>query len=139
MAFDLILEHGTVLDGTGRDGFPASVAIADGRIAAVGDLDYGWSGMGSFLAALERRGLALNVAQLVGHGTVRAAVKGAEPGPATPGEVAAMADLVRGALDEGAIGLSTGLGYAPGVFADLDELLGVTAPLQEHGGVYTSP
>ena len=221
MAFDLILEHGTVLDGTGRDGFPASVAIADGRIAAVGvlddasaarrldctgqviapgfidmhshsdwvipqpdhaevlaplleqgittivagncgcspapylpgnqallplvgrmlhdhDLDYGWSGMGSFLAALERRGLALNVAQLVGHGTVRAAVKGAEPGPATPGEVAAMADLVRGALDEGAIGLSTGLGYAPGVFADLDELLGVTAPLQERGGVYTS-
>ncbi len=221
MAFDLILEHGTVLDGTGRDGFPASVAIADGRIAAVGvlydastarridctgqviapgfidmhshsdwvipqpdhaevlaplleqgittvvggncgcspapylpgnqallplvgrmlhdhDLDYGWSGMGSFLAALERRGLALNVAQLVGHGTVRAAVKGAEPGPATPGEVAAMADLVRGALDEGAIGLSTGLGYAPGVFAGLDELLGVTAPLQERGGVYTS-
>src|SRR5207249_2150291 len=185
MAFDLILEHGTVLDGTGRDGFPASVAIADGRIAAVGvlddastarridctgqviapgfidmhshsdwvipqpdhaevlaplleqgittvvggncgcspapylpgnqallplvgrmlhdhDLDYGWSGMGSFLAALERRGLALNVAQLVGHGTVRAAVKGAEPGPATRDEVAAMADLVRAALDEGA-------------------------------------
>src|SRR5437667_300280 len=217
MAFDLILDHGTVLDGTGRDGFPASVAIADGRIAAVGvlddasaarrldctgqviapgfidmhshsdwvipqpdhaevlaplleqgittivagncgcspapylpgnqallplvgrmlhdhDLDYGWSGMGSFLAALERRGLTLNVAQLVGHGTVRAAVKGAEPGPATPGEVAAMADLVRGALDEGAIGLSTGLGYAPGVFAGLDELLGVTARLQERGG-----
>jgi len=221
MAFDLILDHGTVLDGTGRDGFPASVAIADGRIAAVGvlddasgarrldctgqviapgfidmhshsdwvipqpdhaevlaplleqgittivagncgcspapylpgnqallplvgrmlhdhDLDYGWSGMGSFLAALERRGLALNVAQLVGHGTVRAAVKGAEPGPATRDEVAAMADLVRAALDEGAIGLSTGLGYAPGVFADLDELLGVAAPLQERGGVYTS-
>src|SRR2546422_4488803 len=221
MAFDLILDHGTVLDGTGRDGFPASVAIADGRIAAVGvlddasaarrldctgqviapgfidmhshsdwvipqpdhaevlaplleqgittivagncgcspapylpgnqallplvgrmlhdhDLDYGWSGMGSFLAALEQRGLALNVAQLVGHGTVRAAVKGAEPGPATPDEVAAMADLVRAALDDGAIGLSTGLGYAPGVFADLDELLGVTAPLKERGGVYTS-
>jgi len=35
VAFDLILEHGTVLDGTGRDGFPASIAIADGRIAAV--------------------------------------------------------------------------------------------------------
>src|SRR5438876_810859 len=109
-----------------------------GRMLHDHDLDYGWSGMGSFLAALERRGLALNVAQLVGHGTVRAAVKGAEPGPATRDEVAAMADLVRAALDEGAIGLSTGLGYAPGVFADLDELLGVAAPLQERGGVYTS-
>ena len=49
-----------------------------------------------------------------------------------------MADLVRAALDEGAIGLSTGLGYAPGVFADIDELVGVTAPLKERGGVYTS-
>src|SRR5213083_1259476 len=39
MAIDLILDHGTVLDGTGRDGFPASVAVADGRIAAVGVLD----------------------------------------------------------------------------------------------------
>jgi N-acyl-D-amino-acid deacylase len=221
MTFDLVLDHGTVLDGSGRDGRRASIAVAGGRIAAVGDLadataarrldctgkvvapgfidmhshsdwvipqpdhadvlaplleqgittivagncgcspapylpgnqallpligrmlhdhdlDYGWSGMGSFLASLERRGLALNVAQLVGHGTVRAAVKGAEPGPAAPDEVAAMADLVRAALDEGAIGLSTGLGYAPGVFADLDELLGVTAPLKERDGVYTS-
>jgi hypothetical protein len=48
-----------------------------------------------------------------------------------------MADLVRAALDEGAIGLSTGLGYAPGVFADLDELVGVSAPLKERNGVYT--
>ena len=221
MTFELILENGTVLDGTGRDGFPASVGIAGGRITAVGalddatagrrvdcagrviapgfidmhshsdwvipqpdhaevlaplleqgittivagncgcspapylpgnqallprigrmlhdhDLDYGWTGVGSFLDEIGRRGLALNVAQLVGHGTVRAAVKGAESGPAKPEEVARMADLVRAALDEGAIGVSTGLGYAPGVFADLDELLGVTAPLRERRGIYTS-
>jgi len=221
MAFDLILSGGTILDGTGRDGFSGSVGVTDGRIAAVGELadaeaarrldcagqviapgfidmhshsdwvlpqpdhaavlaplleqgittivagncgcspapyiagnaallpligrmlhdrelDYGWSGMGSYLAALAQRGLALNVAQLVGHGTVRAAVKGSTPKPATPAETAQMADLVRAALDEGAIGLSTGLGYAPGVFADLDELLGVTAPLAERRGVYTS-
>src|SRR5262249_34713614 len=221
MTFDLVLDGGTVLDGSGRDGFPASVGIAGDRIAAVGDLadapaarrldcagkvvapgfidmhshsdwviplpdhaevlaplleqgittivagncgcspapylpgnravlplggrmlhardlDYGWPGMGSFLAGLEQRGLALNVAQLVGHGTVRAAVRGVGPGPATPDQVDAMADLVRAALDEGAIGLSTGLGYAPGVFADLDELLGVTAPLKERNGVYAS-
>jgi N-acyl-D-amino-acid deacylase len=109
-----------------------------GRMLHDRDLDYGWSGMASYLAALAARGLALNVAQLVGHGTVRAAVKGTAQGPATPEERAQMADLVRAALDEGAIGLSTGLGYAPGVFADLDELLGVTAPLKERGAVYTS-
>jgi len=221
MNFDLILDHGTNYDGSGRDGVPGSVGIANGKIAALGslddaiaarridctgkaiapgfidmhshsdwvlpqpdhaavlaplleqgittivagncgcspapflpgnqellpligrmlhdrDLDYGWSGVGSFLAGLERGGLALNVAQLVGHGTVRAAVKGLTSGPAAPDEVATMADLVRAALDEGAIGLSTGLGYAPGVFADLDELIGVTAPLRERRRVYTS-
>lgn len=109
-----------------------------GRMLHDRDLDYGWSGMGSYLAALRQRGLALNVAQLVGHGTVRAAVKGTTPGPATLEETAQMADLVRAALDEGAIGLSTGLGYAPGIFADLAELVGVTRPLKERGGIYTS-
>jgi len=67
-------------------------------------------------------------------GTVRTAVKGASPGPATPDELARMADLVRASLDEGAIGLSTGLGYAPGIFADTDELVAVTRPLGERCG-----
>ncbi len=109
-----------------------------GRMLHDHDLDYGWAGMGEFLSALEQRGLALNVAQLVGHGTIRAAVKQLSDSPATPDEIAAMADLVRSALDEGAIGLSTGLGYAPGVFAGIDELVGITAPLKERRGVYTS-
>lgn len=109
-----------------------------GRMLHDRDLDYRWSGMASYLGTLDQRGLALNVAQLVGHGTVRTAVKGAEPGPSTPDELARMADLVRAALDEGAIGLSTGLGYAPGIFADTAELVAVTRPLGERGGVYTS-
>jgi N-acyl-D-amino-acid deacylase len=109
-----------------------------GRMLHDHDLEYGWQGMADFLATLERQGLALNLAQLVGHGTLRAAVKGIDPTPATPDQVATMADLTRAALDEGAIGLSTGLGYAPGVFATTDELVGVTAPLKERGGVYTS-
>src|SRR5262249_33970537 len=121
----------------GRPGTRARLPLV-GRMLHDRDLDYGWDGMGSFLARLEQRGLALNVAQLVGHGTVRAAIKGTEPGPATPAEGAAMADLIRAALDAGAIGLSTGPGYAPGVFADRDELLGVSAPLGERRGVYTS-
>jgi len=221
MDFDLILKDGTILDGTGAAGISGSIAVKDGRIAAVGqlgaaqaattldctrkviapgfidmhshsdwvipnadhgavlapllqqgittivggncgctpapflpgnrellplvgrmlhdhDLDYRWQSMGDFLTSLERQGLALNLAQLVGHGTLRAAVKGIEPTPATPDQTAAMADLTRAALDEGAIGLSTGLGYAPGVFADTNELVGITAPLKERGGVYTS-
>src|SRR4029450_7351801 len=107
-----------------------------GRMLHDRELAYGWSGMASWLATLESRGLALNVAQLVGHGTVRTAVKGAEPGPGTPDELAHMGDVVRASLDERAIGLSTGLGYAPGIFADTAELIAVTRPLGERGGVY---
>lgn len=109
-----------------------------GRLLHDSDLDYGWTGVGDFLASLEERGIALNVAELVGHGTLRAAVKGGDPTPAIPPELAQMADLARAALDEGALGLSTGLGYAPGVFANTDELVAVTRPLAERGGVYTS-
>jgi N-acyl-D-aspartate/D-glutamate deacylase len=97
-----------------------------------------WGGMGEFFAALEAQGLALNFAEFVGHGTLRAAVKGLDPSPASADETAAMADLARAALDQGAIGISTGLGYAPGVFASLDELVAVTTPLAERGGVYAS-
>jgi N-acyl-D-aspartate/D-glutamate deacylase len=109
-----------------------------GRMLHDHDLDYGWSSMGEFLAHLDGVGLALNVAQLVGHGTLRAALKGGDPSPASREEIAAMADLARQGLDEGAIGISTGLGYAPGAFANVDELVGVTAPLAERGGIYTS-
>jgi N-acyl-D-amino-acid deacylase len=219
--FDLLLEGGTLFDGTGAEGTPGAVAVAEGRIAAVGslegatareviecrgravapgfidmhshsdwvlpleshgsvlrpfleqgvttlvggncgctpaprvegnarllpavgrmlhdeELDYRWSGVGEYLAQLEGQGLALNLAQLVGHGTLRAAVKGLDPSPASPEECSAMAELARAALDEGAVGISTGLGYAPGIFADTRELVAVTAPLGERGGVYTS-
>ena len=119
---------------------PANERIipALGRLLHDDALDYRWSSMAEYLSELESNGLALNNAQLVGHGTIRSAVKGYDFGPASDAEIASMADFTRAALDEGAIGLSTGLGYAPGVFADLDELIGVTAPLRERNAIYTS-
>lgn len=119
-------------------GANARLVPALGRMLHDRALDYRWASLGEYLELLARQGLALNNAQLVGHGTLRAAVKAMDPSPADEAEIAAMADLARAALDEGAIGLSTGLGYAPGVFAGIDELVGVTAPLRERGGVYAS-
>jgi N-acyl-D-aspartate/D-glutamate deacylase len=75
---------------------------------------------------------------LAGHGTLRAAAMGSAQTPARSEQITAMADMLRAALDEGAFGLSTGLGYAPGIFADTAELIAVTRPLGERGGVYTS-
>ncbi len=109
-----------------------------GRLLHDDVLDYGWSHVGGFLSTLERRGLALNLAQLAGHGAIRSAIKGMDPSPATPEERARIADLARESLDHGAIGLSTGLGYAPGAFCDTEELADFAAPLAERGGVYTS-
>lgn len=141
-----LLEQGiTTLVGGNCGASPAPIAPGnEGRVRAVGRmlhdeaLDYAWTDMASFLALLERNGIALNLAQLVGHGTIRTGVKGGSADAASADDIALMADQVRDALDGGAIGFSTGLGYAPGVFADTEELIGVSAPLAERGGVYTS-
>ncbi|MGV8846657.1 N-acyl-D-amino-acid deacylase family protein [Tessaracoccus sp.] len=69
----------------------------------------------------------LNVAYLVPHGTVRFAVMGVDPRPASSDEVDAMVDLLSEGLADGACGLSTGLEYVPGTHATLDELVSLTS------------
>ena len=114
------------------------IVPALGRLLHDDALDYNWSSMAEYFTQLESNGLALNNAQLVGHGSIRTAIMGFDLGSASEVDIAAMADLTRAALDDGAIGLSTGLGYAPGIFANLEELVGVTAPLRERDAIYTS-
>jgi N-acyl-D-aspartate/D-glutamate deacylase len=86
-------------------------------------IDLPWETMGQFLDGLAAGGVSLNVAELVGHGTVRAGVSGPlNPAVPTADELAAMERLVKDALDAGCVGVSTGLGYPPGIFAGEDEL-----------------
>jgi N-acyl-D-amino-acid deacylase len=94
--------------------------------------------LAGFFAQLERQGAAVNLASMVGHGTVRALAIGEDDRPATPEELARMQSLVHGALAAGACGLSTGLEYVPGAFASLDELVAVAAPLHGTGLPYSS-
>ncbi len=139
-----LLEQGITTIVAGNCGSSPAPLDAHQKVSRIGAmlhddaLDYDWSSMGSFLDALARRGVALNVAQLVGHGTIRVGVMGGRPEAPTEPELATMTDAVRAALDEGAAGFSTGLGYAPGVFASTAELIALTKPLAERGGVYTS-
>lgn len=98
-----------------------------------------WETMGEFLDGLERGGVSLNVAQLVGHGVVRAGVTGPlNPAPPTPDELAEMERLVRDALDAGCVGVSTGLGYPPGIFAGEDELAHFASWAARDGKLFTS-
>jgi len=102
-------------------------------------IDLPWRDMSGFLGALEQTPLPLNVAELVGHGAVRSAVTGAlnAAAPSTD-ELAAMERLVRESLDAGCVGLSTGLGYPPGIFASEDELARFASWTSAAGKLFTS-
>ncbi len=82
-------------------------------------------------AALERAQPGVNVASMVGLGTIRDVVIGGKNRPATPDELARMQQLVRDALADGACGASTGLEYTPGAFASRAELVELCVPLAD--------
>ncbi len=89
--------------------------------------------------AIERTNVAVNVATLVGHNTVRSRVMGGDfDRPPTPEELEKMKSLVKQAMEEGAMGLSTGLIYHPGVFAKTDEIVELAKVAAAYGGIYTS-
>ena len=85
---------------------------------------------GGFLDRIDRERPAVSVATMVGHGTVRGRIVGGTDRPATPSELEQMRALVRQALAQGAVGLSTGLEYTPGSFAALDELTALAGELR---------
>jgi N-acyl-D-aspartate/D-glutamate deacylase len=97
-----------------------------------------WRTFGEYLDAVAAESLGLNVAFLVGHGTVRGAVMGPEATPASEPERAAMVREVEAALDAGAFGLSSGLIYAPGIHADSDELVALVSAATRRGGLYAT-
>lgn len=213
--FDILIRNARVVDGTGNPWFWADIAIADGRIAAIGrhlderarqviDADgcvaspgfidihshddvslladptnlpriaqgvttvvTGNCGISTYPVAAETlslaqnyvesvltrvapenlatsidayaatfaaRGIATNVASLIGHGPVRIAVLGYDDRRPDARELATMKKYVAQALADGAFGLSIGLLYAPGSFADLDELVELARVTAEGGG-----
>lgn len=96
-----------------------------------------WSGMGEYLKRFDRA-TALNVAVLIPNGNLRLDVIGHDPRPATDPELHAMQRLVQDALDEGAVGLSTGLDYIPSRYADAREIAALCEPLVPVDGVYVT-
>jgi N-acyl-D-amino-acid deacylase len=101
-------------------------------------LEMDWSTLGEYLDRLGREGIALNVAQLVGHGTIRKAVVDHENRPPTREELGETKELVAQAMQDGAFGMSTGLFYSPGSFADTEEVIELCKVVAKYGGIYTS-
>jgi N-acyl-D-aspartate/D-glutamate deacylase len=217
--FDLIIEGGTVIDGTGAPGMRADVALKGDRIAEIGnltaetasaridasgrvvapgfidshchsdlalldeptaeckacqgvttevigncgwsvfpmvaetrdiiqehakpifahpDVDWHWSDLEGYWAALMAKGAGVNVASLIGHGFVRNAALGYEDRQADERELNRMREFVQDAMDQGALGLSTGLCYAPGLFANTEEVTALASVAGDNGGLYVT-
>lgn len=97
-----------------------------------------WTSVAEYFDALEKSGIALNFMTFVGHGSIRASVVGYEDRPATDEERAQMRALVAESMAAGAVGVSSGLIYAPGCYGDTDEVADVCRPVGARGGLYST-
>lgn len=94
--------------------------------------------LAGFFRAVEAITPSVNVASMVGHGTIRGLVVGNENRPATPEELARMGEMITRALAQGAVGFSTGLEYTPSGFASREELVELSKALRGTGYPYAS-
>lgn len=92
----------------------------------------------AYLASIDRIRPSVNVASMIGLGSVRGAVVGQDDRPATTAELVRMVGMVEQAIAHGACGASSGLEYTPGAFASLDELVALCRPLAHRGLAYAS-
>jgi N-acyl-D-amino-acid deacylase len=97
-----------------------------------------WSTMEEYLSLLESGGLSINVAPLVGFGTIRRYVMGMEMRDPTPAEMKAMKHEVDLAMQEGCRGFTTGLRYDPQSYASTEEVIELSKVSAKYGGFYTS-
>ncbi|GHE56710.1 MULTISPECIES: N-acyl-D-amino-acid deacylase family protein [Streptomyces] len=142
--------QGVTLEVIGQDGLSYAPVdertLAEVRRAIAGwngpgdDLDLSWRSVGEYLDRLDHgfdgRGIAVNAAYLIPQGTVRALAVGWDDRPATPAELDRMRRLVAEGLEQGAVGLSSGLTYTPGMYADGAELTELCRVVASYGGYY---
>ncbi|MFF0010316.1 amidohydrolase family protein [Streptomyces sp. NPDC005374] len=137
--------QGVTLEVLGQDGL--SYAPVDDRTleevrrAITGwnghgdDIDFDWRSVGEYLDRLDR-GIAVNAAYLIPQGTVRVLAVGWEDREATPQELDRMRELVAEGMEQGALGMSSGLTYTPGMYAKDAELTELCRVVARYGGYY---
>lgn len=213
-SFDVIIEHGRIIDGTGSPWYSGDVGIRGGHIAAIGQLETAkakrridasglvvapgfidmlgqseltmlvnphlpskifqgitteitgeggsiaplndaiiaadrvtydhfhitpdWRTLGQYFARLERQGMGINLASYVGATQVRRMVLGDADVQPTAAQLDRMRALVRDAMRDGAVGVSTSLQYAPAPYARTDELIALASEAGNFGGIYAT-
>ena len=189
--FDILIQNGTIIDGTGKQGFQGDVGISGRRIVAIGKLggapakqkidatglvvcpgfidlhshadrgilkfraaeNYIRQGVttlvcgncgsspvdiGKFFLDLREQGSGPNIAMLIGHGSVRQQVIGRLNVPPNDKQLPEMKRLVRQAMKDGAVGMSTSLRYGPGTYATTEEIVALAKEIEPFGGFYAT-
>jgi N-acyl-D-aspartate/D-glutamate deacylase len=131
-----------VVGNCGMSPLPASTAaelaswVGGDHDPSVEDLTF--DSFGAFLERIAEARPAVHIAALIGHGSVRELAMGQARRAPSPDELEAMRRAVSEAMDAGAVGLSTGLIYAPGMYADTAEIVALAEEAARAGGIYAS-
>ncbi|WP_082717090.1 PfkB family carbohydrate kinase [Microterricola viridarii] len=138
------VQQGVTLEVVGQDGLgyspvtDATMASTRAQIAGwngAPEIDYSWRSVADYLARVDS-GTATNVAVLVPHGTARMNVMGMDAASASPEQLERIRAYVDQGMRDGAVGMSTGLTYAPGMYASDAELEHALGAVRAHGGYY---
>ncbi|MES3024340.1 MAG: D-aminoacylase [Pseudomonadota bacterium] len=135
------LKQGVTLEVMGEFSMgPLNADMTRRQLAAQGDIKYPitWSTLDGYLSTLEKRGIAPNVASYVGAGTVRSYVLGYGNTQPDAAQLKAMQGLVRTAMEDGALGLTTALIYTPDTFSKTPELIALAQESARCGGLYSA-
>ncbi len=136
------IRQGVTLEvmGEGSSMGPLTDDMKQEMLDQQGDIKYNieWTSLGEYLIHLEHSGISTNVASFIGNATVRENIFGYESRPPTEDELEKMRQVVRKAMEEGAIGLSSALIYAPSMHASTLELTELAKVVAEYDGLYIS-
>ncbi|MBC7520097.1 MAG: D-aminoacylase [Sandarakinorhabdus sp.] len=136
------LRQGVTLEvmGEGSSMGPPNPAMKQRMAARQDDFKFpiSWTTLGEYLAMLEKKGIAPNVASFVGATTVRVNELGEKDIDPTPEQLGRMRKLVRAAMNEGAVGVGSSLIYAPAAYAETPELIALATESARCGGMYIS-
>ena len=130
----------TEITGEGNSAAPLNDVIIQADVASYQHLKItpDWRTMRQYFARLEKQGMGINLASYVGATQVRRMVLGDENKVPTPDQLNQMKALVRDAMHDGAVGLSTSLEYAPAPYAKTDELIALAGEASKFGGIYAT-
>jgi len=130
----------TEITGEGNSAGPLNAAMlaADGAGYEHLKITPDWTTLGGYFARIEKQGMGINLASYVGATSVRRMVLGDADVQPTPDQLMAMEGLVYQAMQEGAVGVSSALQYAPAPYAKTGELIALAAAAGKYGGIYAT-